>query len=208
MARSKHDSEPDPVESGSASIDVVEPVAATDLVDDYVSDTVDAAVGEPLDGVLTDSAGDSPADSPESADGDDAGHSSRRTGRAVAIGAAACIVAAVAIVIANMLGGSSATTDIPLTVSDPQVVLAALADSGFDCRGSVVNGDVGTCNSTLAVRTFDDEEAARAWVNHTLRDPMTNSTVAWVLHGNAVVSAPPTLTQAVATALGPSSQRF
>jgi hypothetical protein len=127
-----------------------------------------------------------------------------RRRRVVAVGVAAVVVASGAIWIAGNLGEPE-TPGLPQTVSDPAVVLSALDDGGIACNGTVVSGDVATCNATVAVRVFDSEEAADAWVTDLLRDPLTSSAFGWVQHGNAVVSAPLNAAPDVAAALGPAA---
>ena len=152
---------------------------------------------------------DAPVDTevaPDDADAVDVASDSRtsRRRRVVAASVAAVVVASGAIWIAGSLGEPE-TQGLPQTVSDPAVVLSALDDGGFSCNGTVVSGDVATCNATVAVRVFASEEAADAWVTDLLRDPLTSSAFGWVQHGNVVVSAPLNAAPDVAAALGPAA---
>lgn len=171
------------------------PEAATDVPVPELEDVVAADVA-PVDAEATqreedavDVASDSPA-------------GSRR--RNVAAVVAAVVVASGAIWVAGSLGEPEAQ-GLPQTVSDPAVVLSALDDGGIACNGTVVSGDVATCNATVAVRVFDSEQAADAWITELLRDPLTSSAFGWVQHGNVVVSAPLNAAPEVAAALGPAA---
>jgi len=129
----------------------------------------------------------------------------KRVSKYVAVSVGAVLIATAVIIGANVMGGHSAAGNVPQSVAGPEVVVSALEQAGFDCRGSAVAGDVATCNSMIAVRVFPNEAAAQAWVDKTLKDPLTNSSVGWVRHGNAVVAAPLTEARAIAAALGPES---
>jgi hypothetical protein len=125
--------------------------------------------------------------------------------RRIVVGAiAAVVVASGAIWAAGSLGEPD-PQGLPLTVSDPAVVVSALDEGGISCSGSVVSGKVATCNATVAVRVFDTGDAADAWVTDLLRDPLTSSAFGWVQHGNVVVSAPLNAAPEVAAALGPAA---
>lgn len=132
----------------------------------------------------------------------------KRSGKIIALVAVGALVASAAVLAANALGGDSSGSDLPLLVESPAVVVNALAEAGLDCRGSAVTGDVATCNTMVAVRIFPDERTAQDWIDEVLKDPMTNSSVGWVRHGNAVVAAPLVATPEIATALGPASKKF
>ena len=127
--------------------------------------------------------------------------SSQDRGRAAI---AAVVLAAGAIWAAGSLGEPD-PQGLPLTVSDPAVVVSALDEGGISCNGSVVSGEVATCNATVAVRVFDTEDAADAWVTDLLHDPLTSSAFGWVQHGNVVVSSPLNAAPDVAAALGPAA---
>ncbi len=188
------------------------------IVDETVDDqaveasSVEPALDDDLDHVdlaLDAVAGDVP-EVDESLDGtpDDGGPARSRRGLKVVLwGTLALGMAAVAIWAAGWLGGSSQES-LPLTVSDPSVVLGALEDGGIVCSGAAVSGDVATCNATVAVRVFPSPEAAESWVTTLLSDPLTSSAIGWVAHGNVVVAAPLNATPDVAAALGSESQIY
>lgn len=171
------------------------PAAATDVLVPTLDDVV-AAEEAPVDVEGT----------PHEVDAVDVASDSRAGNRRriVAGVIAALVVASGAIWAAGSLGEPEAE-GLPLTVADPAVVVSALDDGGIACNGSVVSGEVATCNATVAVRVFDSQEAADAWVTDLLRDPMTSSAFGWVQHGNVVVSAPLNAAPDVAAALGPSA---
>lgn len=132
--------------------------------------------------------------------------SSAPTGRRrIAVGAIAAVVLAAGAIWAAGSLGEPDPQGLPLTVSDPAVVVSALDEGGISCNGSVVSGEVATCNATVAVRVFDTEDAADAWVTDLLHDPLTSSAFGWVQHGNVVVSSPLNAAPDVAAALGPAA---
>jgi hypothetical protein len=188
------------------------------IVDETVDDqaveasSVERALDDDLDHVepaLDGVAGDV-ADVDEPPDGtlDDGGAVRARRGLKIVLGSTLALgMAAVAIWAAAWLGGSSQES-LPLTVSDPSVVLGALEDGGIMCSGAAVSGEVATCNATVAVRVFSSPEAAESWVTKMLSDPLTSSAIGWVTHGNVVVAAPLNATPDVAAALGSESQIY
>ena len=175
----------DPVDEDAVAVSDVATEPAEDL--DTVEQSVDGAVGD-----------EGGAD-----EAVDAAPPRRGRGRIVVGGLAAAAVAVAAVWAAGAVGGSE--DGLPLTVGDPAVVVAALDEGGFACTGSVTTGQVATCSSTVAVRTFDSADDATAWIEDLLRDPLTSSAFGWVQHGNAVVSAPLDAAPAVAAALGPEA---
>lgn len=178
------------------------------VIDDAPGDVADVPVPE-LDDVMTDeSAVDAELPSDEGDTGADASSDTpaegRRRGRVVVLAIAAVLAASGAIWAAGSLGEPD-PQGLPLAISDPAVVVSALDAGGISCTGSVVSGDVATCNATVAVRVFDSEDAADAWVTDLLDDPLTSSAFGWVQHGNVVVSAPLNAAPDVAAALGPAA---
>ena len=160
---------------------------------------------EQLEALVDDGDLDGEADAPEA--------ESQKAASRVGVKVLAWVVAASAIAIAivvlvNAATGSNQPTQIPETVTDPAVVVSALSEGGFDCSGAVVQGDVATCNSTIAVRIFTDGKVAQDWVEKLLRDPLTNSSIGWVRSGNVVVAAPLDSTPEIVTALGPQAKLF
>jgi hypothetical protein len=135
----------------------------------------------------------------------DASPAGRRVNGRVVVGAVAALVVATGAIWAAGSLGDAEPQELSLSISDPAVVVSALDQGGISCSGSVVSGDVATCNATVAVRVFDSEDAADSWVTDLLRDPMTSSAFGWVQHGNVVVSAPLNAAPDVAAALGPDA---
>jgi len=182
---------------------------ATSVVSEATT-TDDVMIDADLDRAPVDSVGDAVPDSGGESDSSSAadGRHATKAVKILLVAAVGAFVAVAAIFVANAVGGDTSGGSIPLVVSSPDVVVGALVDAGFDCRGSVVAGNVATCNSTVAVRIFADEAAAQTWVDDILRDPLTNSSVGWVRHGNAVVAAPLGQTPEIADALGAGSKKF
>ena len=145
----------------------------------------------------------------EGSDEDEGQQATSRVGlKVLAWVVAAAAIAVATVVLVNAVTGPGQATELPETVTDPAVVVSALSDGGFDCSGAVVQGDVATCNSTIAVRIFTDGKVAQDWVEQLLRDPLTNSSVGWVRSGNVVVAAPLDSTPEIVTALGPQAKLF
>lgn len=131
-----------------------------------------------------------------------------RTSKRIAVAVAAVAVATAVVLVTNVVSDSSDVVGLPSTVSGPSAVLDALVAAGFDCRGAVVVDEVGTCNSSVAVRVFATSDDAQSWISGLLKDPATNSSIGWVRHGNVVVAAPLVTTPDVAAALGADSEIF
>lgn len=182
-------------------------VDAADLAVDDATDLPALAELDPeLDRVPVDEDAEGSTEADPEAEGS-APTRRRRGPKIVVLAILALAIAGGAVWAAGALG-SSDESGLPLSVSDPTVVLDALEKGGISCSGRAISGNVATCNASVAVRIFSSPEEAEAWVDDLLQAPLTSSAIGWVRNGNAVVAAPLNAAPEVAAALGSEAQIY